>query len=64
MAAPQTSAPRATFTGNRALEIEEPLLFDIGRAETTGVGISKNGSSGPSRGWAINYWLSLLGSGW
>ena len=39
MAAPQTSAPRATFTGNRALEIEEPLLFDIGRAETTGVDI-------------------------
>jgi glycine dehydrogenase subunit 2 len=26
-----------TFTGNRALRIEEPLLFEIGRAETTGV---------------------------
>ena len=26
-----------TFTGNYGLEIEEPLLFEIGRAETTGV---------------------------
>ncbi|MEJ1157783.1 aminomethyl-transferring glycine dehydrogenase subunit GcvPB [Prosthecomicrobium sp. N25] len=26
-----------TFTGNRALRVEEPLLFEIGRAETTGV---------------------------
>jgi glycine dehydrogenase subunit 2 len=27
----------STFTGNRALHIEEPLLFEIGRLETTGV---------------------------
>jgi len=27
----------ATFTGNRALQQSEPLLFEIGRAETTGV---------------------------
>ncbi len=26
-----------TFTGNRGLDIEEPLLFEIGRVETTGV---------------------------
>ncbi len=26
-----------TFTGNRALQIEEPLLFEIGRADVTGV---------------------------
>lgn len=26
-----------TFTGNRALRVEEPLLFEIGRTETTGV---------------------------
>ncbi len=26
-----------TFTGNRGLDHEEPLLFEIGRAETTGV---------------------------
>ena len=29
----------ATFTGNRALLQEEPLLFEIGRLETTGVDI-------------------------
>ncbi|WP_051631259.1 aminomethyl-transferring glycine dehydrogenase subunit GcvPB [Afifella pfennigii] len=28
---------RETFTGNRALDIEEPLLFEIGRAEISGV---------------------------
>ncbi len=28
-----------TFTGNRALIIEEALLFEIGRAETTGVDV-------------------------
>jgi glycine dehydrogenase subunit 2 len=27
----------ATFTGNRALMLEEPLIFEIGSAETTGV---------------------------
>ena len=27
----------ATSTGNRALMLEEPLLFEIGHAETTGV---------------------------
>lgn len=32
----ETSAPW-TFTGNRALSIEEPLLFEIGRPEVTGV---------------------------
>jgi len=26
-----------TFTGNRALDVEEPLLFEIGRAEVSGV---------------------------
>ncbi len=31
-------APEAeTFTGNRGLAIEEPLIFEIGSAETTGV---------------------------
>ena len=28
-----------TFTGNRALMLEEPLLFEIGREETTGVDV-------------------------
>ena len=27
----------ATFTGNRALMLEEPLIFEIGSADTTGV---------------------------
>lgn len=35
-AAPNTT-PEETFTGNRALQIEEPLLFEIGRHDVTGV---------------------------
>ncbi|HEX6000279.1 MAG TPA: aminomethyl-transferring glycine dehydrogenase subunit GcvPB [Hyphomicrobiaceae bacterium] len=35
-AIPRIPAPE-TFTGNRALQIEEPLIFEIGRADTTGV---------------------------
>ena len=31
------AATTRNFTGNRGLDIEEPLLFEIGRAETTGV---------------------------
>ncbi len=30
-----------TFTGNRALQIEEPLTFEIGRADTTGVDLDE-----------------------
>ena len=30
-----------TFTGNRALEQVEPLLFEIGRLETTGVDLDE-----------------------
>ncbi len=32
-------AKRETFTGNHALAIEEPLLFEIGRAEISGVDV-------------------------
>ncbi len=32
-------AKRETFTGNRGLAIEEPLLFEIGRAEISGVDV-------------------------
>ena len=32
---------RETFTGNRGLEINEPLIFDTGRYDTTGVDIDK-----------------------
>src|SRR3546814_2419355 len=38
---PEMNAGRAddnvTFTGNRALMLEEPLIFEIGSSETTGV---------------------------
>ncbi len=30
-----------TFTGNRALAIEEPLIFEIGRSDTTGVDVDE-----------------------
>ena len=33
------AAERRTFTGNRALQIEEPLLFEIGRTEISGVDV-------------------------
>ncbi|MFS8036464.1 aminomethyl-transferring glycine dehydrogenase subunit GcvPB [Xanthobacter sp. AM11] len=34
-----TSAGPVTFTGNRALDLEEGLIFEIGRTEVTGVDI-------------------------
>ncbi|PCG10180.1 glycine dehydrogenase (aminomethyl-transferring) [Sphingomonas ginsenosidimutans] len=37
----------ATFTGNRALMLEEPLIFEIGSSETTGVDFA----SAPSPHW-------------
>ncbi|MGH6845803.1 MAG: aminomethyl-transferring glycine dehydrogenase subunit GcvPB, partial [Methylocella sp.] len=37
-----TEAPEAkTFTGNRGLEIEEGLIFEIGRPENTGVDLDE-----------------------
>jgi glycine dehydrogenase subunit 2 len=36
-AGPAVRTEQPTFTGNRGLDHEEPLLFEIGRAETTGV---------------------------
>jgi glycine dehydrogenase subunit 2 len=38
---PETAHTGATFTGNRALEMEEPLLFEIGRPESSGVDIEE-----------------------
>ena len=35
------TATHSTFTGNRGLQIEEPLIFEIGRAETTGVDLDE-----------------------
>ena len=41
--APQeiTMAAPATFTGNRALDLDEGLIFEIGRAEVTGVDLDE-----------------------
>src|SRR4051812_19893522 len=35
------AAAHPTFTGNRALQIEEALIFEIGRPEVTGVDIEE-----------------------
>lgn len=45
------SAPdgAATFTGNRALMLEEPLIFEIGDRETTGVDIPKSAPAKANR---------------
>ena len=32
-----------TFSGNRGLAIEEPLIFEIGRTDTTGVDLAEPG---------------------
>jgi glycine dehydrogenase subunit 2 len=37
--AEHSSRARQTFTGNRGLDLEEPLLFEIGRAEVTGIDV-------------------------
>jgi len=37
----QSAASTATFTGNRGLDIEEAPLFEIGRADATGVDIDE-----------------------
>ena len=37
--AESVTAKRETFTGNRALQIEEPLLFEIGRTDISGVDV-------------------------
>ena len=38
---PATASTRATFTGNRALQMEEPLIFESGRLDVTGVDIEE-----------------------
>ena len=48
--APEASADApATFTGNRALMLEEPLIFEIGDTETTGVDFAERRERAPSR---------------
>ena len=48
-AAPSNLAPEHTFTGNRALQIEEPLLFEIGRRDVTGVDFPQEAGKTNSR---------------
>ena len=40
----------ATFTGNRALMLEEALIFEIGDAETTGVDFAEGDVAGSRLG--------------
>ncbi|MEW6124740.1 MAG: aminomethyl-transferring glycine dehydrogenase subunit GcvPB [Pseudomonadota bacterium] len=44
-----STAP-ATFTGNRALDLEEGLLFEIGRTEVTGVDLEEPDAFSPRLG--------------
>ena len=43
-----------TATGNRALMLEEPLIFEIGRPDTTGVDLPPVPANAPDRrgGWS------------
>ncbi len=43
-------AKRETFTGNRALQIEEPLIFEIGRHDVSGVDIDMPQTKGDRLG--------------
>ena len=43
------SGEMVTTTGNRALMLEEPLIFEIGHAETTGVDLPEIDTSAPNR---------------
>ena len=40
----------ATWTGNRGLQLEEPLLFEIGDTDTTGVDVDPLDSPGETGG--------------
>src|SRR3712207_3818175 len=41
---------RKTFTGNRGLQIEEPLLFEVGRTEISGVDVEEPEAHEPRLG--------------
>ena len=45
-----SATERATFTGNRALQIEEALLFEVGRTEVTGVDLDEPAAFTPRLG--------------
>ncbi|MFL5324987.1 MAG: aminomethyl-transferring glycine dehydrogenase subunit GcvPB [Microvirga sp.] len=45
-----SAAEHPTFTGNRALQQEEPLIFEIGRTDATGVDLDEPESFAPRLG--------------
>ena len=45
-----TQAAHDTFSGNHALAIEEPLIFEIGRTDTTGVDLDEPAAFAPRLG--------------
>ncbi|ADZ71797.1 aminomethyl-transferring glycine dehydrogenase subunit GcvPB [Polymorphum gilvum] len=47
---PETSFRPKTFTGNRGLDMEEPLIFEIGRTDTTGVDLDEPAEFAPELG--------------
>jgi glycine dehydrogenase subunit 2 len=49
-AADQGAATSPTFTGNKALMLEEPLIFEIGSNETTGVDFAEGDVAGSRLG--------------
>ncbi|MEO0463202.1 MAG: aminomethyl-transferring glycine dehydrogenase subunit GcvPB [Pseudomonadota bacterium] len=57
------SGDLVTTTGNRALMLEEPLLFEIGHAETTGVDLPDIDTNAPTRlgGLGRNEPIGLVG---
>jgi len=50
MTANDTGSPAPTFTGNRALMLEEPLIFEIGSTDTTGVDLAPAPATGDRLG--------------
>ncbi|HYJ52433.1 MAG TPA: aminomethyl-transferring glycine dehydrogenase subunit GcvPB [Allosphingosinicella sp.] len=60
--APEASAEApATFTGNRALMLEEALIFEIGDTQSTGVDIAEAGGTSRLGGLARNREIGLPG---
>ncbi|BBC74270.1 glycine dehydrogenase (aminomethyl-transferring) [Altererythrobacter sp. B11] len=49
MSEASAESPPATVTGNRALMLEEPLIFEIGTAETCGVDLPEAATDAPDR---------------
>ncbi len=55
-----TGEAHATFTGNRGLMIEEPLIFETGRLDVTGVDLDEPGDVRLA-GWEVSQGASRIG---